>query len=105
MPRVICAGSLSGGAEGLTGTVPGPDGPVVGPLGESERGAPASDPGEEVALRVACEVIGCHVLDIARVHVARRDVAGRDQVAEPLRGIRLVLVVVGAAHQSHHAVP
>ena len=33
-------------------------------------------------LHVTGKVIGYHVLDVARVHVARRDVPGRDQVAE-----------------------
>lgn len=58
--------------------------------------APDADPGEEVALGVAPEVVGSNIANIPFVHVARRDVPGSDQVAQPLRGIRIVLVVVGA---------
>lgn len=82
--------------ERLTRTTARPNRSVVGPSRQSEGVAPSADASEEVALGVASEIIGLDILDISLVHVAWGNVPRRDQVAEPLRGVRLVLVVVGA---------
>ena len=54
----------------------------------------AADPGEEVTLGVAFELIRRDLFDAPLVHVAGRDQPLRDQVVQPLGGIRLELVVV-----------
>src|SRR6185436_3773301 len=51
-PKVARIGPAKLGAgarERLTGATPGPDGSVVRPAGESQRVAPPSNPGEEMA--------------------------------------------------------
>ncbi|MCY1542796.1 hypothetical protein D9M68_785630 [compost metagenome] len=83
-------------AERLARTGTGPNRSTIWPAGATKGEGPDTDPGEEMALGVGAQVIGVHVLDRSFVHVARRDVPGGDQVAEPLRGIGVVLVVVGA---------
>jgi hypothetical protein len=92
---VVEASSLAGGAERLTWTRAGPNRTVICPPGAAQGVAPDADPGEEVALGVSLKVIGFHVLDAAFVHVARRNVPGRDEFAQPCRRERIELVVVG----------
>ena len=65
--------------------------------------APDADPGEEVALGVTTKVIGFHVLDAAVVDIARCDVSGLDEFAQPCGGFWVMLIVVvhsskGAPH-------
>jgi hypothetical protein len=48
-----------------------------------------------MALGVAVEVGGVNVEDVSVIDVARSDDAGGDEVAQPLSGIGLSLVVVG----------
>ncbi|NGO94397.1 hypothetical protein BJL96_12165 [Burkholderia cenocepacia] len=47
-----------------------------------------------MALVVGSQVIRSDILNAPFVDVARSDVPGGDQVAQPLRGIRVVFVVV-----------
>jgi hypothetical protein len=94
MARIIESFAFAGGAERLTGTRACPNRSVIGPSRSSEGVAPHSDAGEEVALRVAAEVIGRNFLDRALVYVAGRDVARGDEVAQVLRGLGVELVVV-----------
>jgi hypothetical protein len=61
MALVVEAFALSGGAERLAGARSGPDGPVVGPSGETEGVGPDADACEEVALGVTVEVRSSHV--------------------------------------------
>jgi len=61
VPLVIKPALFSGGAEGLAGARACPDGPVVGPSGETEGVGPDADAGEEVALGVTLEVRSSHV--------------------------------------------
>ena len=61
VPFVRLAPLLTGGAEGLAGAASSPHRPVVGPSGKAEGVRPAADPGEEVALGEASEVIRCHI--------------------------------------------
>jgi hypothetical protein len=56
---------------------------------------PDTHPGEEVALGEALNVSGPDIKDAPFVNDAGGNVAGRDEVSEPLRGICIVLVVVG----------
>ncbi|WP_260431972.1 hypothetical protein [Burkholderia stagnalis] len=49
-----------------------------------------------MALAVSAQVIRLDILDTPFVDVAGRYVTGGDQVAQPLRGVRIDLVVVGA---------
>jgi len=80
--------------EWLTGARACPNRSVVGPPGETEGEAPAPDAREEMALGVAAEIVGSHVNNASLVNVAWRDVSGVDEVAEPLGGIGVNLVVV-----------
>jgi len=87
--------AFAGGGEGLAGTRSCPNRSVVGPPCKPESERPSADAGEEMALSIASEVVGPHVDDAALVNIAWRDVAGRDEVSEPLSGIRVNLAVVG----------
>jgi hypothetical protein len=68
-------------AERLARTGTRPNRSIIWPSGAAKGERPDADTGEEVALGVRAEVIGVYVLDRAFVDVARRDVAGGDQVA------------------------
>jgi len=68
-------------AERLAGATAGPDGSVVSPSGVSQRVAPDADPGEEMALNVAPEVVWLNVTNVPFVHVARGNMSRADQVA------------------------
>jgi hypothetical protein len=68
---------------------------IIGPPREAEGDRPSSDASEEMALGVAAQIVGLHVHDASLVNVAWRDVAGCDEVAEPLRCIGVDLVIVG----------
>jgi hypothetical protein len=48
-----------------------------------------------MVLAVSFNVIGRYVLYAPFVHVTGRDVALRDQLAQPSCGLRIVLVVIG----------
>jgi hypothetical protein len=87
---------LSRARKRLTGTGSGPDGAVIRPSGKPEAEAPASDPGEEMALVKAVEIVGIDIGDAPFVHDAGRDQPGPDQVAQPLGRVGIDLVVPGA---------
>lgn len=57
---------------------------------------PDANAGEKVALREAAQVAGVDIFDTPFIHIAGRDVAGLDQVAQPLSGCRVNFVVVGS---------
>ena len=70
-----------------------------------EGEGPTADSGEEMALDVAFEVVGLDIGDRSIVNVAGGNEPFRNEVAEPLCGIGIVLVVVGD-HQPtlpHHS--
>lgn len=101
MPLVSKPSARTCRAERLARAATGPDGSVVGPAGESQGEGPAADPGEEVALGEFAQVMWGDVLDTAGVHDTRRDVPGVDQVAQPLRGVKVDFVIVrGHAYRS-----
>jgi hypothetical protein len=87
--------AFAGGAERLARATSRPNRSVIGPSGKSEGVGPPADAGKEMALRIAPEIAGSHVDDASLVDIAWRDVSGGDEVAEPLGGIRVDLVVVG----------
>lgn len=83
----------TGDAEGLARAGPGPDGLALGPPGHAEGEGPAPDPGEGVELTDPGEVDGAEVADVAPVDGAPGEVAGGDEVPEPLGGVGIPLVV------------
>jgi hypothetical protein len=101
-PKVALVGvtlALARARKRLTGTGACPD---AGDTFEScppQGEGPASDPGEEVALVVLGEFIGIHLQNAAAVNVTSRQLASRDQLAQPGAGARVVIVVVD--HRSH----
>jgi hypothetical protein len=56
---------------------------------------PNPNPGKEVALGVLLEVIGWDIFYAPFVYVDGGYVSGLDQIAQPLRGVFIDLVVVG----------
>jgi hypothetical protein len=89
VPLVAHTAKASGGAEGLTRAAPRPDLFVVGPAGESESVLPPPDPAEEVAASVPHKVRWLDVDDASLI-----DHGLREEVAEPLGGVGVVLVQV-----------
>ena len=100
VPLVIKRKSFACRAERLARTGTGPNRSIVGPACASECQRPDADSGEEVALCVASEVVRSNILNVSLVDVARSNVASRNQVAQPLGGVWVVLVVIGSG--SHH---
>ena len=98
MPVVFVGFAFACHAERLAGATPGPDLLVVAPAGEPEAKPPATDPGEEVALPVSAEVVGLNKSDVSLIYVTWRDVACRNEIAEPLRGVWVDFVVVRTDH-------
>jgi hypothetical protein len=80
------------GAEGLAGAGACPDGAV--PACELEGVGPPADPGEEVALSVAPEVVRWHVCDASSIYVSLGDQPVLHELAEPLAAEGVDLVVV-----------
>src|SRR5574340_826771 len=97
--RVFVAEPFARLAVGLAGTGARPDCAVVWPSGKSQGETPARDACEEVALSKPSNVVWRNIRDTPRVHFARRDVPGGNQVAQPLGGIGVDLVVVGRGHR------
>tara|TARA_R110002126_G_scaffold39291_4_gene116707 strand:- start:487 stop:912 length:426 start_codon:yes stop_codon:yes gene_type:complete len=56
VPWIVDTCSLARDRERLARRGASPDWPIVWPSGESERVAPSANPGEEVALGVACQI-------------------------------------------------
>src|SRR5690606_12082955 len=77
-----------------------PHGSITRPSGKVKGVGPSCDAGKEMTLHVSAQVVGSDILDAPFVYVAWRDAAGGDQVADPLRGVRVDLVVV-VAHGGH----
>jgi hypothetical protein len=100
VPLVIKRKSFACRAERLARTGTGPNRSIVGPTCASECQRPDADSGEEVALCVASEVVRSNILNVSLVDVARSNVASRNQIAQPLGGVWVDLVVVGGGR--HH---
>jgi hypothetical protein len=56
-----------------------------------------------VGLGIRSEVISLHLRDASFIDIARRYMAGSDQVTQPLGGVGLDLVVVGGHPNPHIA--
>ena len=83
-PKMAGIGAASLGAsgrEGLAGTRACPNRSVIGPSRESESVTPTADPGKEVALGEASEVIGVKGLDVSFINLSIGNQAVGDQFA------------------------
>lgn len=98
VPLIVKPISAACRAERLARATACPNRPIVRPSSQSKGEAPRADPGEEMALCVSAQIGGVHVLDVALIYVSVSDQPGGDQVAQPLGGEWLDLVVVGAGH-------
>jgi len=88
----------AGRREPLAGTTAGPNFARVRPPGLAQGVAPDPDPGEEVTLGVALEVLGLDIQNAPLVNVAGRDQPLPDQLPQPGSCLGVVLVVVGFGH-------
>jgi hypothetical protein len=88
-------------AERLARARSRPDRIIVGDAGEAEGVGPDPDARKEMALPIPGKVGWSYILDAPFVHVAGRDQAPPDKLAQPCCGVRIVLVVPG----HHHAAP
>jgi hypothetical protein len=93
VPLVSKSSAFASRAERLTRARPSPNRSIVWPSCKTKSSGPDPDAGEEVALGVAVDLMGFDVFDASLVDHARCDVARCDQVAEPLRGVGVDLVV------------
>jgi hypothetical protein len=93
VPLVSKSSAFASRAERLTRARPSPYRSIVWPSCKTKSSGPDPDAGKEVALRVAEQFMRFDVLDASLVDHPRCDVACCDQVAEPLRGVGVDLVV------------
>jgi hypothetical protein len=100
VPLVIKPSSFACRAERLARTGTGPNRSVVWPAGAAKGEAPDTDASEEVALAEATQVVWVNVLDASLVDDTCRNVPGGDEVSEPLGGVWVDFIVVGAAHDA-----
>lgn len=84
--------------ERLTRAGTGPDGAIIGPTCTAQGERPDADSCEEVVLAISSEVVGSHILNISFIYIARRNVAGGDQVAQPF-GCKWIDLVVPVDRQ------
>lgn len=95
MPLVCKPSAFTCRAERLARATASPHGSITRPSGKVQGVGPSADAGEEVALSVSVQVFWGDILDTPFIHVARRDMAGFNQVSQPLRRVRIYFVVVG----------
>ncbi len=97
MPFILVAFPFACDAEGLARAGAGPDFDVARELRELKGQFPAGDAGEEVGAAVGAQegVPDVDGLDVTGVDNAVGDEALVAQVAEPLGGVGVELVVVG----------
>jgi hypothetical protein len=93
VPVVGESAALAGDAERLAGAATGPDGFVVRPPGKAQCPAPSPDPREEVGLADPGKVGGSEIPDVSPVDAPGRDVSRSLKVHQPIRRVRLDLVV------------
>jgi hypothetical protein len=94
VPIVILGFSFTRNRERLARRGAGPELSIVGPPSKSGCEGPAADAGEEMALPVSGEVGGLNIGNAPGIDVAGGNQARGDQVAQPLRGVGVELVVV-----------
>jgi len=86
-------------AEWLAGAASRPDRFIVAPSGIAQGTGPNSHAGEEMALRILLKLEGFYFAKIALVHNPVRDMPRRNKIAEKLRRVGIVFVIVGG-HRS-----
>jgi hypothetical protein len=96
VPLVIKPSAFACRAERLARTGTSPNRSVVAPSGGSQGMAPNADAGEEVALGEAAQVAWVNIFNTPFVNITGRNVAGINQVAQPLGGCWVDFVVVGS---------
>ena len=92
MPLVGKPVALAGGAERLAGAAAGPGGTVVS--SQLKGVGPAADAGEEVALPVGAEIAWKNQSYIPIIDISWRQQAGSDQIAQPLRAVGIIVVII-----------
>src|SRR5687768_14396783 len=100
MAAIVEACRVACGAERLARTGARPSGSIVAPSRATQGVGPDSDAGEEMTLPVSPEVGGLNKSNVPLIHIPRRDVPRSYQVAKPLRGIPVVLVVIRSHSKS-----
>lgn len=83
-------------AVGLARFAPGPKRAIIWPASKSSCEAPSSDAGEKVTLSVTPQIVRLNVDNRSLIHIPRRYMPCGNQVSQPLRRVRLDLVVVGS---------
>jgi hypothetical protein len=96
MAAIIESACAPCGTERLAGTASGPDWPIIGPSGAAQRIGPDSNPGEKVALGVSNKLAWLDIRNAPFVNIAGGNVPGSNQIPQPLCGIGVDLVIVGA---------
>jgi hypothetical protein len=91
---------LSGGAKGLAGATSCPNRSSVIPSGKAQGNAPSADSGEEVTLIVSFEIGRLHIYNAPFVHIAGRNKAICNKLAEHVRRWRVEFVII-----SRHVMP
>lgn len=100
VPLVIKPSALACRAERLARTGTGPNRSVVWPSGAPKGVGPDANAREEVALRVPSNIVWVDIPNIPLVNIARRDMAGGNQIAQPLGGEWVDFVVIGSWHEA-----
>ena len=93
MPLIVKPSAFTCRGERLARAATSPHGSITRPSGKGQGVGPSCDASKEMTLGVGSELIRGDVLNAAFVDDAGGDVAGCDQVAEPLRGVGVDLVV------------
>jgi len=99
MPWIIGSETFARRAERLARTGAGPERSVVRPSSKSSCDGPEAAACKEMALGVAGEVAGPHVLDGSIVNVAWCDDVSVDEFSQDCDGGRVGIIVVGASIQ------
>src|SRR6185312_10630137 len=96
MPLVCKPSAFTCRAERLARAAASPHGSIIRPSGNGQGDGPPANSGKEMTLHVSGEFVGSDILDAPFVYVAGRKMASVDQVAQPLGGVGVDLVVVSA---------
>jgi hypothetical protein len=94
VPFVFLALAAPRDREGLAGAGAGPKRAAIFPASESGSEAPSADPGEEVTLGVASQVVRADIENAPLIHIARRNQVPGHQIAQPLRSVGVEFVVI-----------
>ncbi len=95
MPCVVDATALPRDRERLAGRGAGPEFPIVGPSCKPGGVGPSADSGKEVTLPVSGKISRGDILDRSFIDIPGRQQLLGDQVAQPLRGKRIILIIIG----------